>query len=468
MKNNILKTQTQKFLNRTGNHKVLKYLIYVFYFWFFIFNFANALPISRDSLSCGLRVLTYETDRLPMIEMRWVAYAGSAYDPAGKDGLANLAVKMLSRGTKSRPALQISKALEMVGASMREAAGYDASSLHMQFLSKDLDLALDVLSDMLLNSTFPETELNKVKLMVLGEIKQSYDYPNEIGWQKFSELLYQKHPYAHDISGDTSTVRNISRKDIADFYSKYYTIDNGFLVVAGDFNKDELLRKIETKFRAMPKGKPVVQIPEFSSKPYSDKPKGYIIQRDDLNQSYVYIGFGGMAETSSDYFSSRVMNFILGGSPLTSRIGNAVRETGGLAYDARSGFYRRQFGGAFVATTQTSDPQKGIKFILEEIKKIRDFGVTPKELKDAQTFYTGNFPFNYDATRDKVDLLQNIEMYQKGLDYPDKFNSYIEKLTIDEINQAARKYLYPDNYLMVIVTNLNKTDLGIENIDWLN
>jgi zinc protease len=95
-------------------------------------------------------------------------------------------------------------------------------------------------------------------------------------------------------------------------------------------------------------------------------------------------------------------------------------------------------------------------------------GATQKELKDAKTFYIGNFPFNYDATRDKIDLLQSIEVYHKGLDYPDKFNSYIENVTLNDINQAAKKYLYPNNYLLVIVTNVPKDSLQIQGIEWLN
>jgi zinc protease len=99
---------------------------------------------------------------------------------------------------------------------------------------------------------------------------------------------------------------------------------------------------------------------------------------------------------------------------------------------------------------------------------MHDIGATQDELNRAKTFYIGNFPFNYDATRDKIDLLQTMEVYSKGMDYPEQFNRNIEKLTLTEINQAAKNYLFPDNYLLVIVTNLTKEDLGIEGIEWLN
>jgi len=481
MKNKISKTQTgtechAEFISasQTPNqvrgdiNVIFKYLIYVFYFWFLIFNIASALPISRDSLSCGLKVLTYQTDRLPLIEMRWVTYAGSIYDPTGKDGLANLTNNLMTRGTKTRSALKINKEIEFVGASLSDATGYDYSTIHARFLKKDFDLALDVLSDILLNPEFSESELARLKMQIIGDIRQSYDYPNDFGWKKYAELIFNNHPYGHSPSGDTISVSKITRKDIVEFYTRYFTVDNGFLVVAGDFDKQELLNKIETKFSAMRKGKPDIQIPQIASAPYSEKPKGYIIYQPDLNQSYIFIGHTGVAETSADYFPTRVMNFILGGSALTSRIGNGVRETEGLAYDARSGFYRWLYGGAFVATTQTSDPNKAINIILNEIKKMSETGATQKELKDAKTFYIGNFPFNYDATRDKIDLLQNIEVYHKGLDYPDKFNSYIENVTLNDINQAAKKYLYPNNYLLVIVTNVPKDSLQIQGIEWLN
>jgi len=270
------------------------------------------------------------------------------------------------------------------------------------------------------------------------------------------------------MQGDTLSVSKITRKDIVDFYNKYYTIDNGFLVIAGDFNKIELFNKLNAKFSSMRKGLPDTKITDFTARPYSEKPKGYYINQPELNQSYIFIGHPGLSEVSLDYLSFRVMNFILGGSTLTSRIGSGVRESEGLAYDARSGFYRYLHGGAFIATTQTSNPQKAINIIFNEIKKMQESGATEKELKDAKTFYTGNYPFNYDAMRDKVDLLQTIEVYKRGLDYPDKFFDQIEKLTLNDINQTAKKYLFPDKYLLVIVTNVPKEELGIQGIDWLN
>jgi zinc protease len=428
----------------------------------------NSLPISRDSLDIGVKVLAYQTSRLPLIEMRWVAYAGSIYDPVGKEGLANITNKLLTHGTKVRSAVKISSDIEFVGGVLSVGTSYDYAILHIRALSKNTDLALDMLSDVLLNSIFSDSEITKVKNEIIGNIKQSYDYPYDVGWDKFNNLLYKNHPYGHTVDGDTISITKITRKDIIDFYNKYYTADNGFLVIAGDFNKIDLFNKIMNRFSAIRKGNPDTQIASFEAGPFAPNPQGYYIYQAELTQSYVFIGVPGIAETSPDYFPTRVMNFVLGGSPLTSHLGNAVRETQGLAYDVRSFFDRRLYGGTFVATTQTANPKKAIGIMLDEITKMNQIGATQDELNRAKTFYIGNFPFNYDATRDKIDLLQSMEIYHKGLDYPDKFNSYIEKVTLNDINQAAKKYLYPNNYLLVIVTNVSKDSLGLQNIEWLN
>ncbi len=426
------------------------------------------LPISRDSLDIGLKVLAYQTNRLPLIEMRWVAYAGSIYDPMGKEGLANVTNKLLTHGTKVRSAVKISSDIEFVGGALSVGTSYDYATLHIRVLSKNTDLAFDMLSDVLLNSIFSDSEIAKVKNEIIGNIKQGCDYPYDVGWDKLNQLLYKNHPYGHTIDGDTISVTKITRKDIIDFYNKYYTVDNGFLVVAGDFDKTDLLKKITNKFATMRKGKPDTPIASFESGPFAPKSQGYYIYQPELTQSYVFIGVPGIAETSPDYFPARVMNFVLGGSPLTSHLGNAVRETQGLAYDVRSFFDRRLYGGAFVATTQTVNPKKAIGIMLDEITKMNQIGATQDELNRAKTFYIGNFPFNYDATRDKVDLLQNMEIYHKGMDYPEKFTGYIEKVTLNDINQAAKKYLYPNNYLLVIVTNVAKDSLQVQGIEWLN
>jgi zinc protease len=428
----------------------------------------NALPISRDSLDIGLKVLFYQTHRLPLIEIGWFTYAGSSYDPPGKEGLANITTKLLTRGTTQRSAMKISSDLEFVGGSVSDATGYDYSSLRFRVLSKDSDLALNMLSQFLLSSVFSDSELSRAKNEIINDIKQNNDYPYNIGWDKFNELVYKTHPYAHSVEGDTLSVASITRKDIIDFYNKYYTTDNSFLVIAGDFDKTAVLNKMSNLLMFMHRGKPEVTVPIFETGPYAPQAQGYYINRPEANQSYVFIGHPGIAETSPDYFSTRVMNFVLGGSPLTSHLGDAVREKQGLAYDVRSFFDRRLYGGAFVATTQTANPKKAIGIMLNEIAKMNQNGATQDELNRAKTFYIGNFPFNYDATREKVNLLRDIEIYHKGLDYPDMFKSYIEKVTLNDFNQAAKKYLFPNNYLLVIVTNVPKDSLGLQNIEWLN
>ncbi|MEO0077200.1 MAG: pitrilysin family protein, partial [candidate division WOR-3 bacterium] len=300
----------------------------------FLASAITALPITRDSLDSGLKVLSYQTDRLPLIELRWVSLAGSVYDPENKFGLANLTTKLITKATKTRSASVLNKQLEFVGASLSEITSYDYSAIHLRCLKKDLDLVLDILADILINPEFPENELSRLKRQTIGEIKQNLDYPYAIGWQKFVELIFQDHPYGHMPIGDTLSINNITRQDIIEFYHNYWTQDNGFLVIAGDFDRAELLRKVKEKFSKMKIGKAKKVIPEFSFNPFSDKPKGYLIHKPELNQSYIFIGHAGIAETSPDYFPARIMNYILGGSPLTSRIGAGVRETQGLAYDA--------------------------------------------------------------------------------------------------------------------------------------
>jgi len=429
---------------------------------------ANALPISRDSLNNGLVVLSYQTDRLPLVEIGWFSYAGSIYDPAGKEGLSNLTNTLLTRGTKTRSAMSISREMEFVAASLSNSTGYEYSALRIRCLKKDLNLALDMLSDVLVNSVFSDSEIARAKNEIINDIRQNNDYPYNIGWDKFNELIYKNHPYAHPIEGDTVSVAKLTRKDIVDFFNTYYTTGNSFMVIAGDFDKVQIENNINYIFSAMKKGKPATQIPMLSAGPFADKPQGYYINRPEVNQSYVFIGHSGIAETSPDYFSTRVMNFVLGGSPLTSHLGDAVREKQGLAYDVRSFFDRRLYGGSFVATTQTSDPKKAIGIMLNEINKIKENGASQDELNRAKTFYVGNFPFNYDVTREKVNLLRDIEIYHKGLDYPDMFKSYVDKVTLNDVNQAAKKYLFPNNYLLVIVTNVPKDSLGLQNIEWLD
>ncbi len=421
-----------------------------------------AFPIQRDTLENGLIILSYEDHKLPILEIRVVIKAGSVFDPEGKEGLANLTLKGLFRGTKNYPGLKIYEELERVGARIGEGTGYDYAQISLSLLKKDLNLALDILSDCLFQPLFPEPEIEKLKSEISAGILRDEGEPDYLLSREFYQNLFFNTPYAHPVVGKRESIERIKREEILDFYQRYYIPNNIFLVVVGDFFREELIQQINERFGKIPKG----EIKEFSF-PKINQVSGRkikIIKKPEINQSYIMLGHLGIREGDKDMIPVRVMNFILGGGALTSRLGKEIREKRGLAYDVGSYFDRRFYAGAFVCEMQTeiNNTQKAIEIILGEIKKMKEEGAKLEELKRAKKFYTGNFPLTFDSYAEKAGLLTSIQFYQLGDDYLEKFPEKIEGLTLEVINEMAKKYLDPDNLLLVIVGNVEEKDLALE------
>jgi zinc protease len=424
-----------------------------------------AFPFQKDTLENGMVLLTVEDHKLPILEIRVVIRAGSLFDPKGKEGLANLTIKSLFRGTKTRSASEIYEAIEAVGARIGEWTGYDYSQISVSLLNKDLDLILEIISDLLFNPSFPDTEIKKLKSEIIAGISRDEGEPDYLLSREFYQILFSPTPYAHPVEGMKETVARLTREDVLDFYHKYYLPNNIFLVVVGDFQREDLMAKIEDIFGRVPKGK----LPEFSFpaiNPLSGR-KAKIITKEDVNQSYIMLGHLGIKEGEKDMIPARVLNFILGGGALTSRLGKEIREKRGLAYDVGSYFDRRLYSGAFVCEMQTEikNTTEAIRIILNEINRIKNEGANLEELNRAKRFYTGNFPLTFDSYAEKASLLTWMEFYQIGDNYIGEFPKRIEELTLEKINETAKRYLDPDNLFLVIVGNISEKDLALEGFE---
>ena len=435
--------------------------------FFSLLSAVQAFPINRDSLDNGLIVLLTEDHKLPMLEIRATIKAGSVNDPKGKQGLVNLTSELLIRGTKNRTLDKINSEIEFVGGQLRQFTAKDYSGINIRVLSKDLDLALDLLADLMQNPIFPDSEIAKVKKQVVSSIIRSEEEPDEVGFNAFYKLFFPDHPYGHPVIGYTESVNSITKRDLLDFYQKYYAPNNCLIVAVGDFSQSELLEKIKTRFGKWQKK----DIPELkiTDPVLLAKPKGKIITKKEVNQAYIFLGFLGLKENTPDLLPTRAMNFALGSSPTSSRLGVSVREKGGLAYDVRSYFERNLYLGVYFFTTQTKtdNTQTAVDKILFEIRKMKQSGAVQEELDRAKKFYTGNFPLSFDSFSDKISIVSRIERYQMGLDYLDKFNDRIMSLNLAQVNQTAKDHLFPDNYLLVVVGNVTEDDLKLDDIDWV-
>ncbi|MCX7994639.1 MAG: insulinase family protein [candidate division WOR-3 bacterium] len=435
-----------------------------------IFNFLillstlNGFTIYRDSLDNGLIILSSEAHKIPMVEVRLIVKAGSFYDPSGKEGLANLTVRMLLRGTETRSGDEFLEEIEYRGANINANVYEDYAEIAARSLSKDLETILGLLAECVQKPSFKVEEFSRLQRQVHSQIVSQLDDPFYAGEVAFRKLLFSDYPLNHEPSGFDSTVNQIDITDVKNFFTSYYAPNNAFIVIVGDFNSDSMKMMVEKYFSPWVKR----EVPEVSLRiPELNGKKGKLIKRD-ISQSYIFFGFYGPDNRAVDWIPARMMNYVLGGSGLTSRLATEIREKRGLAYSVFSYFNRFCHGGYFIAGVQTKNESanEAVELIIKEISRIRK-DITEEELNRAKRFYTGNFPLNFDTYREMANFVTRVEIEGLGLDYAERYERLINKVKIEDIKAAAEKYMKLDNFCLVIVGNIDESSISIEGLDWV-
>ncbi|UCD19471.1 MAG: insulinase family protein [candidate division WOR-3 bacterium] len=420
--------------------------------------------VERDTLDNGIVVLTVEAHKIPVIEMRAFVRAGSVYDPAGKEGLANIVGSMLLRGTARRSASEIAESIEAVGGVLSSFCREDHVGLTGKVLSKDLTLLVDLLSDCLCNPVFDSSEFARVKRETVSEIKAMADDPFEVSNREFRRLVFRDHKLAHMPVGSDTTVRILARSDAQEYYASRFTPNNTFLVFVGDFEKDSLLARLNAEFGNWPRKELVFDEPAESVE--YEKTVGRIVPMN-ISQAYILLGHLGPRYGTPDWLATRLMNYVLGASSM-SRIYRMVRSEKGLAYVAYSYFGRYQNGGYFAAEVQTKKDMaaEAVITLLDAMRFVQDsMGIA--EIIRARNFYTGYFPLTHDSYSEMANLVTQIESEGLGLDYIDRFADDVAQVNLEQMTEAARKYLKPDRYCLLIVGDLEPEDIAVEGIEWI-
>jgi zinc protease len=419
------------------------------------------LDAKRNILANGLTLLLVERHSLPVVMVSVGFTAGSLREPADKAGLASLTAGLLTAGTRTRKAAQINEEIEFVGAALNGSGGDDYITINLSVLKKDIHLGFDLLSDVIINPVFPEDELRKKIERVKGGLKSREEEPGFIASREFRKTVFGTHPYGRLISGSAETLDRITRRDILDFHEEYYVPNNAIMSVVGDISHEEvhvLLKQYFSTWRFREVKTPDLPVPKKEG-------PGQTIEIDrNLTQATVILGHRGVSRDEPDYYALSVMNYILGGGGFASRLMQNIRVEKGLVYDVRSSFGADKYGGSFSVILQTKNESANtaISEILKEIKKIKTLHVSDAELSDAKAFLIGSFPMRIETSRRIAGFLVAVEYYGLGVDYIEDYPGYINSVTKDEILRVAKKYLDPDNFILVVVADEKKTLLKSE------
>ncbi len=425
---------------------------------------ADALEMKRMTLSNGAVLLVSEQHLLPMVTVAIAFDAGSRRDPKGKEGLAELTADSLTQGTKDLTETEFNQKVDFMGSEVAVGASRDNAEASMTSLKKYEDQTLSLLAQVLINPGLRPADIERKRAEMVAAIDAAQESPRYVAEVTFGKTLFgADSPYGHPSEGFKDTTSKLTPDDVTNFYHQYYKMGGAVIAVAGDVTADEIKAKLEKEFAALQGTVAAQPAPPAPTVATGLHP---VLINQNVAQATAVIGFGGVERSNPDYYKLQVMNHILGGGGLTSRLMQEVRTRKGLAYGVGSGFDAGKFPGSFRAILQTKNKSanEAIAETLHQIRLIQEQPVTDDELSDTKKYLVGSFPLKYDSLAKIDSFMLQVEIYGLGLDYPDRYPKLIDGVTKDDVLASAKKYLHPDAAILVVVANQEEAAIKVASL----
>ena len=406
----------------------------------------------RVVLECGMPVYLLRDTELPIINMTAMVRVGSVYDPHAETGLAAMTgTLMRSGGAGGVQPASMDDELEFMASAVESGISSDMGTVSLTALKKNFSNTLRVFRDVLLRPDFIDTRVEITRKQIIEGLRRQNDDPKEIAGREITRAIYAGHPL-----GDIATfasISAISRKDMVDFHRRFYRLDNMILSVSGDFDKTAIVKELNVTFRPE-KNSGTLVLPEMQQ-PQPQFSGEVLYGKKEVSQSVIRMGHLGLSKDNPDIYAVRILDYILGGS-FTSRLMMEIRTNQGLAYSVGSHFdIGRRFTGSFVAETETKaeSTAKAINLMKNIITTMTKEPVSDAELHAAKEYMINSFMFGFTTPASVVSQRARLEYYAYPDDYLEQYRKNIAKVTKTDVLNAARKYLHPDAFKLVVIGN---------------
>ncbi|HLF25385.1 MAG TPA: pitrilysin family protein [Anaerolineae bacterium] len=412
--------------------------------------------IQRRAYANGMVVLVKENFSSPVVVVDGTLRFGGVNVPREQAGLASFMTDVLMRGTQQRTFQQLYEEIESVGATLDVSAGLNVSGFGSKSLAESLPSMIELLADVLQRPTFPEPEVEKVRGEILTDVEERANDTRRMAGLTFRELLYpDTHPYSISGLGYAETIRSLTRDDLEQFYRARVGAHGMIVAIVGAVKADEAFRLWEDAFGNWA-GAPTGSAP-IPDAPRLTETRRRAVSVPGKTQSDLVLGCIGPRRTAPDYFPAALGNTVLGVFGLNGRIGEKVRVKGGMAYYAYSSVEGGLGPGAWsvIAGVNPANVDRAVELIRTEIKRIRDTKVSAKELADNKAFITGLLPLRLETNDGVADQIANMELYGLGLDYLQQYTDMINRITGQQVQAAAQKYLDPAAYALAVAGPAN-------------
>jgi zinc protease len=422
-------------------------------------------PVKTAKLENGMEIFVVERPDLPKVAVRLETRAGSVHNPEGKEGLADLTVEMMKRGTRTRNALQVEDQLGDLGTGIFGGANRESSFVTMDVLKRNLTPALTLFSDVVLNPAFPAEEVDREKKKRLDALTQDLEDPNTIARRIGQMLAFgPDHPYGRPGRGFPSSVQRMTREDFARFHETNWKPGSSALIFAGDITLDEATQLARQNFGNWTGGAaPIVSIP--APKPVGPG-KVYLVDRQDAAQTVVMQILPGARRKTDDYYAISLADAVWGGG-FGTRLNLNLREDKGYSYGVFSfpTFFSEYGMWQSSGGVQTNKTKESVVEFLRELKNFSgEKPITEKELLNAKANRIRGYAQQFETVGRLADQVATLWAYGLPMSALQEETTGLERSTLAAVNAAAKKYAVPGSTMLLLVGDRSKVEAGLREL----
>jgi len=424
-----------------------------------------SLPAPESfKLDNGLTVYLQERHNLPIVSAQLAVLSGSDTNPANKPGLASFTADMLDYGTSKRSAMKIADDLELIGSALVANSAADSSKVTVRTLSKTLDPAFDIFSDVALHPVFDPKEIERLRSLKITALQQEKDEPRAVARRALYKVLYGANsPYGYVEDGTIESVKSINRDEMLKFWQTGYEPGNSALILVGDVTATQARSYAEKYFGQWKGATPARSIVDVKN----DVQRAvYVINKDAAPQTAVTVGTIGLARSNPDYVAAEVMNKAFGGM-FSSRLNMNLREKHGYTYGAFSRFVFRRAPGPFAAgaSIRTDVTGPAVGEIFKEIEAMRTTPLSAAELKMAKDNIVLSLPGQFETSMSTAGSFSSLFVYNLPLDYFRALPARINAITDSDVIKTVDKYLKPNKMIVIAVGDKAKIEPELKKLD---
>ncbi len=419
------------------------------------------MTFNKTILENGLNVITVPMKDNPAVTVLVMVSTGSKYENKQTNGLSHFLEHMVFKGTEKRPkSIDISKELESIGAQYNAFTSQEYTGYYAKVNSKDLDIALDVVSDIYLNPLLETNEIEKEKGVIVEEIRMYQDMPHRHVHDLFMSLVYGDQPAGWYIGGTEDNVRKFIREDFVNYRNEHYVAEATTVVVSGSFDEKNILENINKYFSKISNSKKSdkVKVIESQSKPQIS------VKFKETDQAHLVLGVRSLDVKSKYEYALSVLSTMLG-KGMSSRLFQKLREEMGVGYYVHANNDAYTDHGLFTisAGVDTKRVEEVLKVLLEECKKVITDPISDSELKKVKDYISGSFMLGLETSDARAEYVVINNILKGKIDSPEEEIRNIQNVTAEEVKEVAKK-IFVDEGLNLAIIGPYKDKQVFENI----